>query len=492
MKQLIACILVTFLSVSSFAQVGERIVRGVVTDATSLAPLEGVAIATRTGSVQSESQTDGIFTIPVSVNDSVLVFKGEGYAAKEVRIQDANLSAQLEKKTAFNAPITLAALLPGKWRGVFHIRSGVDVPFNFEITSSGKELNVALINGEEKFSTGALDISGDSAYIPLALFDNELAFVANGGNLSGSLRRTDKRGNPVSFDAVKSDNYRFLENGTPPVKDISGKYDVVFTSGNGREEKAVGVFKQQGNRLRATFLRVTGDSRYLDGIIEGNEIQLSSFIGSAPAYYKATVLPDGGLKGENVSARGAQPFTATLNNNATLPDAYTLTRLKTGARQVQFSFPDALGNTVSFGDKRFAGKPLIISIGGTWCPNCMDEAAFLAPWYDKNKSRGIEVVALQYERDTNLDNAKKAFDRFRKRYNIRYPLLLGGVADKQAVVASLPALENFVSFPTTIFVDRKGAVRKIHTGFTGPATGDEYQKFIQEFNETADELINEK
>jgi hypothetical protein len=66
---------------------------------------------------------------------------------------------------------------------------------------------------------------------------------------------------------------------------------------------------------------------------------------------------------------------------------------------------------------------------------------------------------------------------------------LGGVADKQAVVTSLPALQNFVSFPTTIFVDRNGKVAKIHTGFTGPATGEHYTAFIKEFNEEVNNLL---
>ncbi|SKA09647.1 TlpA disulfide reductase family protein [Sediminibacterium ginsengisoli] len=389
-------------------------------------------------------------------------------------------------------PSTLSTVLPGKWRGVFHLRPGVEVPFNFEIRPSGKALEVYLVNGDEKFATGNLNISGDSAFIPLSLFDNELAFAVDGNRLTGVLRRVDKRGSGTLFEAAKGGNFRFIETGTLPVKDISGRYDVVFQQAGGKEEKAVGIFRQEGNRLQATFLRVTGDSRYLDGMIEGRDIALSSFIGSGPVYYKATVQEDGSIKGEIVTARGGQPFVAALNDKASLPDAYTLTRLKKETSSLQFSFPDAKGDLVSTADQRFAGKVLVVTIGGTWCPNCMDEAAFLAPWYEKNRSRGVEVVALQYERDTSRGNVKKVFDRFSRRYNLKYPLLLGGVADKKAVTASLPALDNFLSFPTTLFIDRKGQVRKIHTGFSGPATGAEYGKFIHEFNDTVNELLAEK
>ena len=388
-----------------------------------------------------------------------------------------------------NAQSAPAVDLAGTWRGLFTIRPGVEVPFNFIITQDVNGWSAALLNAEEKFPAGSLRVAGDSVFVPLPLFENELAFSLKGNILTGVLRRQDLRGNPVSVTASRGITYRFEENGSAPLKDISGTYAVAFQSPNGKEEQAVGIFKQKGNKVYATFLRITGDTRYLEGNIEDNKIRLSAFIGSSPAYYTAEVNADGSLKGESVNARGALPFTAVPNAAAALPDAYTLTNLKEGTTAFSFSFPDAEGKTVSSSDARFAGKPLIIAIGGTWCPNCMDEAGFLGPWYKQNKQRGIEVVALQYERQTDLPYVKKAFDRFRKHFDIEYTLLLGGVADKQVVVSSLPALQNFLSFPTTLFIDRTGKVQKIHTGFTGPATGDHYTAFIKEFNEEADRLL---
>jgi hypothetical protein len=46
-------------------------------------------------------------------------------------------------------------------------------------------------------------------------------------------------------------------------------------------------------------------------------------------------------------------------------------------------------------------------------------------------------------------------------------------------------------FPTTIFIDRKGDVRKIHTGFSGPATGEHYTRFVDEVKATLDQLLAE-
>jgi hypothetical protein len=52
-------------------------------------------------------------------------------------------------------------------------------------------------------------------------------------------------------------------------------------------------------------------------------------------------------------------------------------------------------------------------------------------------------------------------------------------------------LNHVISFPTTIIIDKKGKVRNIHTGFSGPATGDYYLDYITEFNHLIDELLAE-
>ncbi len=480
-----------FIAVLSNAQTtNNRVIRGVVMDADNATPLEGVAVLAKYSQLVSESQTDGVFAIPVKEKDSILIFQFNEYETREIRLNGSDqlqVSLQKSKPGFVNPDITVLA---GIWRGVFTIKAGVDVPFHFIISPNGGEGAVSLVNGEEKFPAGNLRIIGDSIFIPLPLFENELALqLQNDHTITGVLRRQDLRGNPVPVKAEKGLSYRFEENGSSALKDISGNYDVVFANPNGKEEKAVGIFRQKGNKVSATFLRITGDARYLEGNIEDNRIQLSAFIGSSPSLYTAVVNSDGTLKGENVNARGAVPFTAVPNPNAALPDAYTLTNLKEGVNTFQFRFQDADGNWVSSTDEKFHNKPLVIAIGGTWCPNCMDEAGFLGPWYQQNKQRGVEVIALQYERQTDAPFIKKAFDRFRKQFGIQYTMLIGGLADKQAVVQSLPALQNFLSFPTTIFIDRTGKVQKIHTGFSGPATGIHYTEFLQEFNEEVNKLL---
>ena len=374
----------------------------------------------------------------------------------------------------------------GPWRGVFHNSNGTDVPFNFEI--KGKTAATAkafLLNGEERFETGALSQKGDSLFIAFDQFDNQLALKINGKQLSGVLRKKDLSGRVTPVDATFGDTYRFADNGEKPSGDISGKYDVIFKSRDGAAEKAVGLFKQKGNKLYATFMRITGDSRFLEGVVKGNQFFLSSFIGSGAAYYTGSFDASGQLTGFS----GGQPFTATKNDAAALPDPYKLTYLKEGYSRLDFSLPDVNGDTISLKDKKYKNKVVIVTITGTWCPNCIDEAGFLAPWYKSNKNRGVEAIGVHYERKADAEYVKTAISNFKKRFGVQYDEVFGGLADKKTVAASFPALNTFLSFPTILFIDKNGKVDKIYTGFNGPATGVYYTQFIKEFNEEVDKLL---
>ena len=377
----------------------------------------------------------------------------------------------------------------GLWRGVFHYPGNTDIPFNFEIKGkSAATAKLNLINGEEHFPAGQLTQKGDSLFVAFEQFDTELALKIGDQTLSGVLRRKDGSGKTIAVDAIFGQTYRFKDNGEKPLADISGKYDVVFKSRSGNDDKRVGLFRQNGSKLYATFLSITGDSRYLEGVVQGSKFYLSSFIGSGAAYYSGNIDSAGHLSG---IAYG-QPFSAVKNDAAALPDPYKLTYLKEGYTTFDFSLPDLDGKKVSLKDAKYKNKVVIVTITGTWCPNCIDEASFLSPWYLKNKNRGVEAIAVHYERKLDSAYLRAAITNFKKRYGITYDEVIGGLVNKQAVAQSFPALNTFLSFPTILFIDKKGNVDKIYTGFTGPATGDYYTQFIKEFNEEVDKLLSEK
>jgi len=490
MKKIIALLFIAGLFyLSSACAQGNRTVSGTVTSYDESSPLEGVRVLAKGSKKASGTQPDGAYYIEVGTADTILVFTFTGYDDEEIKLSGNNeYNVALHRRAASKNNNGFSAA--GKWRGVFTLSNGSSVPFTFDIRNTqGGEQKAYLLNGDERFESGTVLRAGDSLLIPLEPFDNELALGIKGDALYGTLRRHDGKGKPVTVSAERDKGFRFAAPKRQPAGDVSGTYDISFIATNGKVEKAVGLFTQDGSKLTGTFLRVTGDSRYLEGVVEGDSLYLSSFIGSSPVLYKAQFSNDGKLAGNIESPYGSQQFNGVLNDTAELPDPYALTVLKNGYTTFNFSLPDANGKTVSLQDAKYKGKAVIVTITGSWCPNCMDEASFLAPWYKANHNRGIEIISIHYERQTDNAFVKSALTRFKNRFGIDYDQVFGGVADKQQLAASLPALNTFLAFPTTIFIDKKGNVAKIHTGYSGPATGKYYTAFVKEFNEEVDKLL---
>ena len=188
-----------------------------------------------------------------------------------------------------------------------------------------------------------------------------------------------------------------------------------------------------------------------------------------------------------------EPFIGKRNETYELPDAYDLTFLKEGYDALEFTFPDANGDMVSLADDRYKNKVVIVQIMGTWCPNCLDESKYYSEYYNTRSYKDVEFVALAFEYAKTETDAFKSIGRLKDDIGISYPVLLAqyGTSDKVKAQEKLPMLNHVLSYPTTIYMDKKGNVRKIHTGFNGPATGDKYTEFKAEFKSFVEMLVNE-
>lgn len=383
----------------------------------------------------------------------------------------------------------------GPYRGQFQTAAG-PVPFNFEVKGGDTPAPTAyLINATEREELTGVQQRGDrtqpdSVFIPIPLYDASLRFLRKGPKLTGVYRANGGGTElPVTAEFGRTDRY---ETGEAPTVSLNGKWAIgIQHNPNAPNDinQTVGVFEQRGSRVTGTILTTTGDYRYLDGHVTGNRFELSSFSGSPPAVFRGEIGTDGRLTGEFRYVRGAFPLTGQKNDNAKLPDLYSLTYLKPGYKRLDFTFPNLDGKPVSLTDAKYKGKVVIVTILGSWCPNCIDETAFLAPWYKANRGRGVEVIGLAFERKNDPAFAKTALTRLINRYGVQYDILFAGLADKQVASNSLPALNKVLAFPTTIILDRRGNVAQIHTGYTGPATGKYYDEYVAEFNRTIDKLL---
>lgn len=391
-----------------------------------------------------------------------------------------------------------STLTTGQYRAVLQTPGG-ELPFGIDIQPiAGKEktYTVFAVNGSERLPMDTATVQGDSLHIPMGLFESELVAKIDGNILRGVYRR-NRVGQGIQtlpFEAEQGVAYRFTKD-EPATTNVSGKWATQFESKTGKVDSvnAVGVFEQTGNRVTGTFLTPTGDYRYLDGNVVGDSLLLSTFDGSHLFLFKARY--DGAAKtltgGFWSGISGYESWVARFDPKAKLPDPATLTYLKPGAKTLNVSFPEPNGTVVSLADPRFKGKVTIVQILGSWCPNCMDETKFLSPWYQKNKQRGVEVLGLAFERSTDMAVSGPKIDRMKERFQIGYPIVLAGSNDKAEASKALPDLNAVVAFPTTILIDKKGKVRHIHTGFSGPGTGKYYDQYVEEFNRLVDKLIAE-
>jgi peroxiredoxin len=307
-----------------------------------------------------------------------------------------------------------------------------------------------------------------------------------------SLLRAGGERQVLRFRAEGREAWRFFEQPATDNADIGGRWAVTFTTDAGKKSTGVAEFTQAFERLTGTILTPSGDHRFLAGEVRGDELFLSRFDGASAYLYRAKVDEDGDLVGDFWSGMTShQAVHAERNPDAALDMSSVATALKDPTMTLEFTFPDLDDRPVSLSDPQFQGKVVIVTLAGSWCPNCHDEAAFLAALYREFHGQGLEVVSLMFEHFGDFGQAAAATRRFRDKFGIEYPMLIAGTSDRDDAAQALPQLNGVFAYPTTIWVDRTGRVRKIHAGFAGPAAGWHHDELVNEFTAFTRELLAE-
>jgi thiol-disulfide isomerase/thioredoxin len=381
---------------------------------------------------------------------------------------------------------------PGLWRATLQLPGG-ELPFGLEFATESGKIVAFLDNGPDRAKV--TDITRDGKRLTLRLdgFENRIDATLEGDTLRGTLTMIKSRGKQqeIPFAARYGETHRFTKEPPAPIANVAGRWATTFVD-EGESSIAVGEFTQNGAIVTGTFLTPTGDHRFLAGELRGRELSLSKFDGGHAFLYRATLGDDGVLRGRFWSGLASlETFEARRDESASLGDSESATQLVANAKPLDFSFPDVAGHQISIRDPFFRGKVVIVTLAGSWCPNCHDEAALLAEMHRRKRDRGLEVISLMFEQFGDFERAREAVYRFRDRHRVGYTTLVAGISDKDDAASKLPQLNGVYAFPTTIFVDRSGRVRKIHTGFSGPATGQHYDRLVADFDKLTDDLLAE-
>jgi peroxiredoxin len=371
---------------------------------------------------------------------------------------------------------------------------GNNIVFTFELHKQLKRPVLYILNGKERLKVDCVRMTADSVFIKMPFFESYFKAAINNNTWSGLWTKETSEGTQQMPFTAHPATIRFpLSKGFARYT-ITGRWQADFASDSGKIN-AVAEFQQQGNNLTGSFLTTTGDYRYLSGIVTGNQLQLSTFDGSHAYLFTADIIANNKISNGKFYSGPTflDEWNAEKKSSAVVPPDASAMYLKAGESTLNFRFPDLDSNLVSINDDRFKNKVVVIQLMGSWCPNCMDETAFLSDYYRANKSRGVEILGLAYEYSTSFARAKQGLLKFKNRFNVQYPLLFTGVttSDELRTEKTLPQLTPIQVFPSSIIIDKKGVVRKLDNGFYGPGTGIHYEEYKKEFNETINKLLSE-
>lgn len=373
----------------------------------------------------------------------------------------------------------------GVWRGelLLQQKDGIVLPFNFEVVYDGA-LSVVIRNGQERIAVKETRLENDSFFFYMPVFDTEFRTKQHGDTmLSGYwINHTKKENNRIPFSANFGQKQRFLVFPGKFNNFYEGKWEVTFSPGTADSSKAIGQFHYRSfsNTVEGTFRTETGDYRYLEGVEYGGKLYLSCFDGSHAFLFTANQSAKGIKDGIFYSGNSwSEPWTARRNESFELRDPEKLTYLKDPNQVIGFSFKNSSEQTVSLSDAAYRNKVVIVQIMGSWCPNCMDETAYLSTLYNRFQGKGLEVIGLAYERTSDPEKARNNIRRLKARFGVNYEILVTGLSGKDQASTSLPFLNGIMAFPTTLILNKDHRVVSVYTGFNGPATGKAYEEYVQ-------------
>jgi thiol-disulfide isomerase/thioredoxin len=390
------------------------------------------------------------------------------------------------------APAASAQSVAGLWDATINY-NGADIPFKLELSGEGANVKGWFFNGDDREVSNSGMIENGSLVLNFDSYLAKLTATIRDGVLDGEYGPLLKKNYAVHATraVVAKPQSKAAASNVPAV---AGQWDLIGVASSKGEKAWRLILRQSGADISGAILRVDGDTGTLTGTYKDGQFVLSHFSGARPALLLLKPASDGSLDVSLSALHGFNEMKAVRLEEARakgLPeptDPTTHTTVKNPNEPFPFSFPDLKGNIVSNTDARFRGKVVLINVTGSWCPNCHDEAPFLASLYDKYHSQGLEVVALSFEEADQLKDPTR-LRAFIKEYGIKYTVLLGGETD--SAKAKLTQAVNWDAWPTTFFVGRDGLVRGAHAGFPSPGSGELYRQAKEEFTAKVEKLLAE-
>lgn len=381
--------------------------------------------------------------------------------------------------------------LTGVWEAELTVEDRV-VPFRMEFEGQGGNLRAAVLDGEQRLWSSSATFEAGRLSVRWDFYDANLEAKFEAGRLKGVYRRQGRGGKIERGFAAQPWHPQAVTREAAP--DIAGAWRMEVES-QSRSRVMKGLFRQSGNEVSGTVQRIDGDFGTLEGRWSGNLLKLSHFDLIRATLIEIRMVARGKLEGV---LDGRQKFTAIPLAEAEAaglqspPDPSRYTGVKNPAEAFRFSFKDLDGKIVTLDDARFRGKAVIVSLTGSWCPNCHDEAPFLKTLHQRWGAKGLEIVSVFFEYTGEPARDHEQIRIFMRRHGIDWTVLYAGIIEDGAVERAFPQLSGFGAFPTTVFLGRDHRVASVHAGFAGPANREEHEALKKELEDLALRLVENR
>ncbi len=367
------------------------------------------------------------------------------------------------------------------WKGTVHT-DRVDIPFRFRILDSA----LLLINNDERIELALSARNQDSASYSFPFYDAELTiYLPIAHQISGNWKSfsrnfklpfTAKLYEPVS--SAKTDS-------------LYGQI-TFFSTDSARSFPAIGAFSLNTVRASGTFLTEIGDYRYMEGPRQGNSFALSTFDGDHLYFAKATIDSDNHISGQFYSGNNP-PYTwsGQITDNPALTPADAITAISREDSALYFHAYTLVGDSVNFGPQEFYGNVTVVTAFGSWCPNCHDEMRMYSELVTTLNDPSLHIIPVAFERQETVEKAAPVILRVINGLDAPFEAFYAGRASKSLASAHFDGIGEVTAFPTSVIIDKRGKIRKVYSGFSGPGTGHYYHEHKEDVSELISKLLAE-
>ncbi len=383
-----------------------------------------------------------------------------------------------EQATGEQAPAT-------HWyRAVFGTEDQVEIPTFLELPAPGKSGTGRVVNGDQKLECD-VTWTGTELTIAFPLYHARIVATAGAdGELRGSWQVESKTlgSATLPFRAWRVESpepaTRF-DDGSPGGAPIDlgeartawkARFSDTGTVKIELRQSSPGVFT-------ASVTFPTGNHVYMAGNGRGNELRLSAVEGLSFSLLSAEIDPARKkMTGRWVSGTKLdwrEELEATRSD-----DFEVRTALAPSDARRPLGMPQIA---------RYAGKPLIVELGASWCPSCKHAAAALKKLYERHHAQGLEILTLSYEFTDDSAYNKRQAEAFKKTYGVPWEVIpVDGSADKawELLPEGIDGLD-VSGFPLTFFLYRDGTIHAVHASFAGPEEPEEHRRGIEEYERHA-------